>query len=88
MAILALAFALVSNWTAYVVGASSSREGDQAHRGMCALRAAVSKNYMAGVKFLHAHPNGTHDFPASVFKGSIKNQSTTLDALKFLNCKD
>jgi hypothetical protein len=87
IALAALAFALVSNVTAYAVGRASGRRGDDARRGMCALRHSVEKNYRVGTKFLREHPHGTHDFPASIFKSSIRNQHTTLVALEFLRCR-
>lgn len=60
-------------------------QGKEAHDAICTLKADIRQRIADSEKFLHDHRGGIAGIPASVIKTSIKNQRSTLKALK-LSC--
>lgn len=63
-----------------------TRDGQEAHDAICALRADVDRRRQASLQFLSENPRGIPGIPASVIRNGITNQEATLEALGGLEC--
>jgi hypothetical protein len=76
---LAIAFSL------YRVSGLAS-QGEEAHQGLCVLRADLENRVQTSRDFLKEHPEGIPGIPVATIRQSIDNQQKTIDALEVLDC--
>jgi hypothetical protein len=63
-----------------------ARQGQQAHAGLCALKADLRERIKSAGDFLESHPTGVFGVTAVTIREAITNQEATLAALHPLMC--
>jgi hypothetical protein len=81
VAILALVISIGGNIGLVFFASDASEQGNQAHKGVCALRDDLQQRVTSGEEILRTHPHGVIGISPAVIRSQLENQRRTIRAL-------